>query len=120
MKPSAPVMKTRRGASATGERALVVGSSARIHSGVELVQAERAPDRVPAPRREGRLEAQDPGDPARDEDLRARALDRGGHRLADLIGLDPAPPARRLGPNRQLGPYQVRVNGGELDPVAVQ
>src|SRR5205085_2710709 len=120
MKPSAPVMNTRRGPSATAERALVVGPGGRVDARVELVHAEGAPDQVPGPWWQGGLEPQDTGDPTRDEDLGARVLDRRGHRLAHLLGLDPASAAGRLGARSQLGAHQVRVNGGELDLVAAQ
>src|SRR5437868_1934270 len=118
MKPSAPVMNTRRGASATPEPALVVSPRGRIHAGVQLVEPEGAPERVAPAWGKRRLEAEDAPQPARHEDLVPGPLDRGGHGLADLLGVDPAPAARGLGPDGELGAHEVRVDRGQLDPIA--
>src|SRR2546421_12409688 len=101
MKPSAPVMNTRRGASATREPALVVGPRGRIHAGVQLVEPEGARDGATRAWGKRRLESEEAPQPARHEDLVPGPLDRGGHRLADLLGGDPAPAARGLGPDRK-------------------
>src|SRR5437868_14405747 len=106
MKPSAPVMNTRRGASATPEPALVVGPRGRIHAGVQLVEPEGASEGVTPAWRKRRLEAENAPQPARHEDLVPGPLDRAGHRLADLLGVDPAPAARGLGPDGELRAHE--------------